>query len=137
MRTFIVFLLLILCVVLMVGIYIQQPQLFGDSTTVISTPVLSTTATSVNIAGAEGQGEQSTQTAVANQTNVTAFPLVATPVIQVHATIQPTIAKPARLPDTGSADSSDIWSNIPLISLIGFCVILGFGLYWQNTRVLK
>ena len=136
MRTILVLLLLSICIILMVGIYIQQPRLFGDTTTVINTPI-ATTYTPLTNAVIDLQSVKSTQTAIANEATGTAVPSAATPVIKVLATIQPTMQKPARLPNTGSADSSDIWYNTPIMVLIGICVLLSIGLYLQNKRALK
>jgi len=137
MRTILVLLLLSICIILMVGIYIQQPRLFGDTTTVINTPIIATTYTPLTNPVIDLQNVKSTQTAIANEATGTAVPSAATTVSKVLATIQPTTLKPARLPDTGSADSSDIWDNTPIMVLIGICVLLSIGLYLQNRRALK
>lgn len=137
MRTILVLLLLSICIILMVGIYIQQPRLFGDTTTVINTPIIATTYTPLANAVIDLQSVKSTQTAIANEVTGTAVPHAATAVIKVLATIQSTTLKPARLPDTGSADSSDIWNNTAIMVLIGICVVLSIGLYLQNRRALK
>ncbi len=137
MRTILVLLLLSICIILMVGIYIQQPRLFGDTTTVVNTPIIATTYTPLTNAVIDLQSVKSTQTAIANEATVMAVPHAATAVIKVLETIQPTMLKPVLLPDTGSADSSDIWNNTPIMVLIGICVVLSIGLYLQNRRALK
>lgn len=138
MRIILVVLLLSICIILMVGIYIQQPRLFGDTATVVTTPIIAITYTPVtNNPVIDLQSVQSTQTVIANQSTVTAIALPATAIINVIATPQSPTVKPVRLPATGSTDSSDIWSNTPIIVLIGICVLLSIGLYWQSKRPLK
>ncbi len=138
MRTILVVLLLSICIILMVGIYIQQPRLFGDTATIVTTPNIAQTYTPVtNNPVIDLQSVQATQTVIANQPAVTAIALPATAVINVIATPQSPTVKPVRLPSTGSTDSSDIWSNTPVIVLIGICLLLSIGLYWQSTRLLK
>lgn len=138
MRTLLTLLLLSICIILMVGIYIQQPRLFGDTTTVVSTPIIApTTAPIQNTPVIDLHGVKSTQTAIAQHITATTISLPATAVIAIIVTPQSHPNKPVRLPSTGSIDSSDIWSNTPVIVLIGMCALLSIGLYWQSQRRLK
>lgn len=136
MRILITLLLLSICAILMVGIYIRLPQLFGDTTTVISAPITPANDTPINNPIVDLQSVKSTQTAIVNQTTTTALPRPAATVINVIAPAPPAIVTPARLPITGSADGSDIWNNTAIIGLIGGCIVLSVGLYWQSRRIL-
>ena len=142
MRPLLLLLLFVVCIILMVGIYIQQPQLFGDGAANANATIVPATSTrAANNPVIDLQSYKSTQTAIAAQAQTTAQS--ATMVVQTatvnpsQPTVKPIIAKPARLPQTGSVDSSDIWNNSPILLLIGICVAISLGLFWQSQRALK
>ena len=142
MRTILLLLLFVICIILMVGIYIQQPQLFGDgAANANATTVLATITRAANNPVIDLQSYKSTQTASVAQAQTTAqSPTMVVQTATINpsqATIKPTIAKPVRLPDTGSVDSSDIWTNTPILLLIGICVVVSLGLFWQSRRTIK
>ena len=142
MRAILLLLLFVVCIILMVGIYIQQPQLFGDgAANANATTVLATITRAANNPVIDLQSYKSTQTAIVAQAQTTAQSptmVVQTATINPNQpTVKPTIAKPVRLPDTGSVDSSDIWTNIPILLLIGICVVVSLGLFWQSRRTIK
>jgi hypothetical protein len=142
MRALLLLVLFVVCIILMVGIYIQQPRLFGDgAANANATSVLATSTRAANNPVIDLQSYKSTQTAIAAQAQTTAQSptiVIQTATVNPHQpTVQPTIAKPARLPQTGSVDSSDIWSNIPILLLIGVCTLLSIGFYWQSKRSLR
>jgi hypothetical protein len=139
MRTILLLLLFVICIILMIGIYIQQPQLFGDgAANANATTVPATSTRAANNPVIDLQTYKSTQTAIAAQAQTTAQS--ATVVVQTatvnpsQPTVKPITAKPARLPQTGSVASSDIWNNSPILLLIGICVAISLGLFWQSQR---
>jgi hypothetical protein len=143
MRTILFLLLFIICIILMIGIYVQQPRLFGDTVSATNATVISATSTSTqNNPVIDLQSYKSTQTAIAAQ-SLPATPLpsavlqTATVGIKQIPTAQATSIKPVRLPHTGNVDSSDIWSNTPILLLIGICIIISLGLWWQSRRTIK
>ncbi|NBU64788.1 MAG: hypothetical protein EBS29_09850 [Chloroflexia bacterium] len=143
MRTILVGMLIIVCIILMIGIYIQQPRLFGDTTVVAKPAIMSVTYTPVgNNPVIDLNVYKATQTAIAGQ-SLQATP-IANPVLPTAtvasnhiAMSQQSTSKPSRLPQTGSVDSSDIWNNTPILWLIGACSIIGLGLWSQGRRPIR
>jgi len=91
-------------------------------------------------------GYKRTQTAIAlASATVTMTPIetasptpTLTTVITATALPIPTkILKPQRLPDTGNVASSDIWYSTSVLGLIGICLLVSIGLYWQSKRPVK
>jgi hypothetical protein len=143
MRTILLLLLFVICIILMVGIYIQQPRLFGDTPVVANPTIISVTYTPVgNNPVIDLQVYDATQTAIAAQslqvTPVASVVMYTATVARNQVATAPTLtSKPVRLPQTGSVDSSDIWSNTPILLLIGICITISLGLWWQSRNTIK
>ena len=143
MRTILLFVLFVICIILMVGIYIQQPRLFGDTAVVAKPTIISVTYTPVgNKPVIDLQVYDATQTAIAAQSLpgtpiARAVIFTATTASNHIATVQRPTIKPVRLPQTGSVDSSDIWNNTPILLLIGICIAVSLGLWSQGRRTVK
>lgn len=119
---------------------IGAPQAIPTSTGV--PPTRTTTRTAVINLGSY----KLTQTAVALASATMARTSLATmspiPTLTAASTTtvipQPTtMRKPQHLPNTGNVDSSDVWYSTSILGLIGICLLVSIGLYWQSKRALK
>lgn len=91
------------------------------------------TQTAIALAGA-------TVTTTTTETIPPTPTLTPTPTRTITATALPMPTKqlkPQRLPYTGNVDSSDIWYRTSILGLIGICLLVSIGLYWQSKRPVK